>query len=696
MSPTSSPIRGRAATVRLGTWLSRLDQWAARMDGWLLRFLPHDWNPLSNSGRAANLALLVALISGILLLFWYQPSVELAYSSLQAIEGRTLGGWVRALHRYSSDLTVLLIVIHATRTLLACKFAGAHWLAWVSGVLLLALIWFIGWTGYWLVWDQPAQMVAMTSMRFLDALPIFPQPLESLHLADRLIPSLLFFVVFFLHMLLPLLIAAGLVIHVIKLSHVRFFPKWGLTTSLLLGMALASWLVPAPLDEPAHMDVVPESLTVDAWYLTPLALGLRYQDSGLWLVIALVMGSGIAVPWLLGLRRRVNAGDDTSKPADVVGLQQTEVTPHRCDACTQCVQDCPYDAIRMVERGSSRLPHTTVAWVDPERCVGCAVCVGSCHSAAMNLRGLDTLTEEGNILDYLKAHPSDRVALVAEDSMGADRERSLQAWSNALPGWWVHRIPTASWLRTPFLQRIVRRGTARIAVITDGRAESPARMGNQWLEQRVQSLREPTVNPAIAQGISVLSGTPGQERYVARKLNSSKGRGSRESRERSWHWIAASLITTALLLTLSVAPSHLVVSNPANPAPEFVFSFMAYGASETAASIPVPDDLSKPIHMRGQVTQKPRRSAVRVQVELGVETHEQQFEPRGVGRDGPSNGTLRFRVEHGVIPVVVTIHPGGEEAPLVWQGTFEARQRRIQVLTYHPREGFILEPAKRD
>ncbi|HYH41566.1 MAG TPA: cytochrome b N-terminal domain-containing protein, partial [Burkholderiales bacterium] len=275
----------------------------AGLDGFIARWLPHESNPLAQAGAAANFALTVAIASGVALLVWYSPSLQFAYDSVSAMTGGTAGGWVRAVHRYSSDLAMLFVLVHAARIFFARKFSGTRWLPWVSGVGLIALVWFIGWTGYWLVWDQPAQQVAVTSMRLLDALPIFGEPLGRLYVADRMVPSLLFFVVFFLHMLLPLAIAVGLAVHLVRVSRAKLFPNWKLAVGLLAGLAIAAWLVPAPLDARAQMALKAPSFTVDAWYLTPLAFALRFQHAGLWVALFGTTAVAAAVPWLLGRRR---------------------------------------------------------------------------------------------------------------------------------------------------------------------------------------------------------------------------------------------------------------------------------------------------------------------------------------------------------------------------------------------------------
>src|SRR5690606_4536639 len=118
-----------------------------------------------------------------------------------------------------------------------------------------------------------------------------------------------------------------------------------------LGLGVAALVAPAPLDAPAAMAVKAGGFTVDTWYLAPLALGLRLQQGGLWLALAGTIAVVMAMPWLLGRRRRPETF-------------QAEVEVSRCHACTQCVQDCPFDAITMVTRtDGKRWP--SQAQVDP-------------------------------------------------------------------------------------------------------------------------------------------------------------------------------------------------------------------------------------------------------------------------------------------------------------------------------------------
>ena len=678
-SPPPPAVRGEGL-------LKRIDQWLAACDGAWARWLPPELNPLAQSGRSANFALLIAVVSGVALLLWYSPSVQSAHSSLAVLGGWTLGGWVRAVHRYSSDLVMLLLVVHAGRMFFARKFAGSRWLPWVSGVGLLGLIWFIGWTGYWLVWDQPAQQVAVTSMRLLDALPIFGEPLGRLFVADRLVPSLLFFVVFFLHMLLPLGIAVGLAAHLLRLSRVKLLPDWRLGIALTGGLLLASAVVPAPLDEPAAMAEKATHFTLDAWYLSPLALGLRWQHAGLWVALG---GTGLiaaALPWLLGRRRK----PDT---------YQAVVETSRCHACTQCVQDCPFDAITMVPRtDGKRFP--SQAYVDPARCVGCGVCAGSCDSEGIGLPWFATGREEARIereVALARAQGAEPwVALVPGDAESAFGLYALRRWRERLPHFQVHAVPTASWVRPVLVERLLRGGVKGVLVVRDARSEAAARDGNQWVEARLAGERSPVFRPQRAgrdgawRVVDYDPSTPGALTDAAAEFRDGRTVVKVGARPPAWRIGLAGVVLAAGLATMVIGPSHARVANPSPAAPELVFSFKVFGDMTAPAALDPEAEAAKPIHMRGRVTEKPRRADVVVRLTIDGVTEERSYRGKGFSHDGPALDEWRQPLAVGDHEVTVEVLSGSAETQR-WSGVVAAQERRVHVLTLEPGHGFRWE-----
>jgi ferredoxin len=686
------------APVRFNALFVRIDNLLARLDGVLARALPAGSDPLGQSGRMANLALLVAVASGVLLLLWYSSSLTQAYASLDVLRGRTLGGWMRALHRYSSDLVMFFLLVHAVRMFFARKFTGARWLPWVAGIVLVGVVWFIGWTGFWLAWDQPAQKIASTSMRFLDALPIFGEPLSRLFLTDRLVPSLLFFVVFFFHMLLPLMIAVGLGVHLIRLNRVKLLPDRRLMIAFCVALFIGAWLVPAPLDAPAAMAEKAAHLTVDAWYLTPLALALRFQDGGLWLTLGGVFILGAGLPWLLGRRFTPRANEEGVRPsADF----QTVVEVSRCHACTQCVQDCPFDAVSMVPRTDGKR-FETQAWVDPSKCVGCAVCVGSCDSEAMHLPWFDAVAVEPRILAEAVGALSNGkpvcVALVATDTVGGMTFFDQAVWRARLPDYQVHTVPTASWVRPKFVERLRAAGVARVLIVRDARAEAAARDGNRWPQDRFSGLREPAFRPAraggVTDGVLVVDFNPSAPDHLRHEAAAFVVGKPVKTDTPAWTPLRVAgvlgLLATILAATLSL--SHLKVANPESAEPELVFSFKALGEREAAPDAGAASDDSKvPIHMRGAPLGKPNRVPVRIRLTVDEATEERSYAAKGISSDGPAIDVWRLPLSPGPHAVTIEVSSGENAEPRRWQGRIVAIERRLHVVTYDPMDGFRVE-----
>src|SRR5262249_20711195 len=162
---------------------------------------------------------------------------------------------------YSSDGCLFFVLLHALRIALQRRFTGPRWLGWITGVLLLALLWFIGWTGYWLVWDVRAQHAALGTARFIGRLPIFCEPLSPSFLTDQSVPSLLFFLIFFTHMLAPLAIGVGIWMHLMRVNRARFLSGRAMTLWILSSLLLLSILLPAVSASPAHMTVKAQKFT---------------------------------------------------------------------------------------------------------------------------------------------------------------------------------------------------------------------------------------------------------------------------------------------------------------------------------------------------------------------------------------------------------------------------------------------------
>jgi hypothetical protein len=300
-APPSPP---QARGVRGERVLRRLEKGVLYIDRLIQKSLPPSLNPMVQLGAIANTCLLIAVVSGIALLIWYVPSVHQAHASLEAIKQSSwLGQWTRSLHRYSSDACMFMILLHAARIIVQRRFSGGRWLPWVSGVALIALVWVIGWTGYWLVWDVRAQHVAVGTANFIDRLPLFVEPLSRSFLTDDSVHSLLFFLIFFAHMLMPLVVGIALWVHLMRVGRVKIVAGRTMTLWIAGSLALMSAFLPAISADTAEMTAKAQRFTMDWWYLWPVALTDRLSGGMLWALVAFGGMVIIAVPWWMTKRR---------------------------------------------------------------------------------------------------------------------------------------------------------------------------------------------------------------------------------------------------------------------------------------------------------------------------------------------------------------------------------------------------------
>lgn len=123
-------------------------------------------------GGLAFTAFLVMLASGMLLLAYYQPTPERAFNSVLYLETAVWGGrYLRSLHRLTSHVLLVLLVLHTLRVILTGAYQRPRQLNWVIGMLLLLLCVFEAYTGYLLPMDQLAYWATQTGMELLLTAP---------------------------------------------------------------------------------------------------------------------------------------------------------------------------------------------------------------------------------------------------------------------------------------------------------------------------------------------------------------------------------------------------------------------------------------------------------------------------------------------------------------------------------------------
>ncbi|MFO7556898.1 MAG: cytochrome b N-terminal domain-containing protein [Desulfobacterales bacterium] len=124
-------------------------------------------------GGLAFTAFMVLIATGLLLLFYYQPSYAEAFGSILFLESSVPAGlYIRSLHRLASHAFLVLIFLHTLRVILTGAFRKPRELNWIIGFCLLCLALFEAYTGYLLPMDQLALWATQTGMELIKTIPL--------------------------------------------------------------------------------------------------------------------------------------------------------------------------------------------------------------------------------------------------------------------------------------------------------------------------------------------------------------------------------------------------------------------------------------------------------------------------------------------------------------------------------------------
>jgi quinol-cytochrome oxidoreductase complex cytochrome b subunit len=105
-------------------------------------------------GGITFLLFLVETVTGVLLMFYYRPTIEWAYHDMLDLRDVVSFGIVREIHRWGAHAMVITVMLHMYRVFLTGSYKPPREFNWCLGVLLLVLTLLLSFTGYLLPWDQ--------------------------------------------------------------------------------------------------------------------------------------------------------------------------------------------------------------------------------------------------------------------------------------------------------------------------------------------------------------------------------------------------------------------------------------------------------------------------------------------------------------------------------------------------------------
>ena len=124
------------------------------------------------AGGLSFFVFLTLVVSGILLMFYYRPTVEYAYNDIMALREHVPFGIMRELHRWGAHAMIITVWLHMFRVFMTGSYKPPREFNWVIGVILLVLTMLLSFTGYLLPWDQLAMWAITVGSNMARATPL--------------------------------------------------------------------------------------------------------------------------------------------------------------------------------------------------------------------------------------------------------------------------------------------------------------------------------------------------------------------------------------------------------------------------------------------------------------------------------------------------------------------------------------------
>ncbi|GAC1476486.1 MAG: hypothetical protein PVSMB8_04400 [Vulcanimicrobiaceae bacterium] len=252
-------------------------------------------------GSATIFAMILQIVTGIFLTFYYAPSTASAWESTNYIYHNVpFGSFVISLHFWGATAMIALLFMHMLQVLLWGAYKAPRELSWVVGVLLMVITLVLGLTGYLLPWDMNAYFASQVAINIAASVPVVGNATQQFLSGGPGMGTLTIGRFFGLHVwLMPAALIALVGAHLSifrhngsagppvdhdlkKLPQGRFWPNQMFMDAvaslavfaIIVALAIFS---PAPLD--AKADPTQKFIAYPAWYFLALYGLLRIAGS---------------------------------------------------------------------------------------------------------------------------------------------------------------------------------------------------------------------------------------------------------------------------------------------------------------------------------------------------------------------------------------------------------------------------------
>jgi cytochrome b6 len=290
----------------------------------------------------------IQFVTGILLMFYYRPTVAEGFDSVRFLMTRVEFGWlIRSIHSWSANLLIFVAFVHMFSVVFTHAYRPPREIAWGTGIALMGLMLAFGFSGYLLPWNQISYFATKVGTDMAASTPLVGETIARIMRGGDDVGGATLTRFFALHvMVLPLVTAGLIAVHIVlvqkdgmstppwipanRVREMKFFPNFILREMMVWYGALAilgalAAIFPWELGEKADpFASAPKGIRPE-WYFLAEFYTLKLIPSHVWFLEGELLGiagfGALAIGWALipvwGVNR---AGEARTRVVNAVGV----------------------------------------------------------------------------------------------------------------------------------------------------------------------------------------------------------------------------------------------------------------------------------------------------------------------------------------------------------------------------------------
>jgi len=160
-------------------WIERRTGFVSMTKDFLTEDIPGGASYWYVFGSATLFAMIVQIVTGIFLTFYYAPSAMTAWESTKAMYDHPFQHFLLSVHYWGASAMIALLFLHLLQAVIWGAYKSPREIQWIVGVLLLLTTLVLGLTGYLLPWDMNAYFASQVAINLTLNVPVIGQWIQQ-------------------------------------------------------------------------------------------------------------------------------------------------------------------------------------------------------------------------------------------------------------------------------------------------------------------------------------------------------------------------------------------------------------------------------------------------------------------------------------------------------------------------------------